>query len=340
MLAARLQAARSSRRNTSAFCRTTEIEALSWRAKSVRALTTCSFTSQTASRMRAPRHLCGAKVCIAREFLSSVPGIRYASARDTPQIESNSKTEFHSIYTRNAFSNFEACHKQSADDRTTECDSAWTGECFAMDTVEDPDDRDLRRRQLAKRLVSHHARTQTIYGFTGFTRHRLATLRKRWGVAPEERHRGPSPKSFSVFFRTPKARSIATTAAVICELMGLTKTVRQAKLSNRTLDLAFGEQLCEVHEALKACFPDVELEFEQVMLLAIGLSSHESIDLTTCTKCGIALLADQLSLRRRTCASCHRPAAPASSVNSRENEQSNLPAELNERSDSNGLPAE
>lgn len=208
-----------------------------------------------------------------------------------------------------------------------------------MDTVEDPDDRDLRRRQLAKRLVSHHARTQTIYGFTGFTRHRLATLRKRWGVTPEERHRGPSPKSFSVFFRTPKARSIATTAAVICELMGLTKAARQAKLFSRTLDLSFGEQLCEVHEALKACFPDVELEFEQVMLLAIGLSQHESIDLTTCTRCGIALLSDQLSLRRRTCASCHRPAAPAFSKNTRENEQAGVRSELKERPDGSGLLA-
>jgi hypothetical protein len=48
-----------------------------------------------------------------------------------------------------------------------------------------------------------------------------------------------------------------------------------------------------------------------VMLLAIGLSMHESIALTTCVRCGIAMLADQLSLRRRTCGSCHRPAAPA-----------------------------
>ena len=66
-----------------------------------------------------------------------------------------------------------------------------------------------------------------------------------------------------------------------------------------------------MHEALQACFPDVKLEFEQVMLLAIGLSRQEPIDLTTCIRCGIAVLADQLSLRRRTCASCHRPTAPA-----------------------------
>lgn len=180
-----------------------------------------------------------------------------------------------------------------------------------MDTSEDPDDRDLRRWRLAKRLVSHHARTQTIYAFTGYSRHRLATLRRRWQVAAEDRHRGPSPTSFSVFFRSPRARNVATAAAVICKLLGATRPAPGARMSQRIVDLDFGEQVCEVHEALQACFPDVELEFEQVMLLAVGLSRHESIDLTNCTKCGIAVLADQFSIRRRTCSSCHRPPAPA-----------------------------
>jgi hypothetical protein len=180
-----------------------------------------------------------------------------------------------------------------------------------MDISEDPDERDLRRRQLAKRLVSHHARTQTIYQFTGFSRHQLATLRRRWQVSSEERHRGPSPTSFSVFFQSPRARNVATAAAVICRLLGATKPELGSRMSRKIADLEFGEQICEVHEALQACFPEIDLEFEQVMLLAIGLSRQESIALTTCVRCGIAVLADQLSLRRRTCSACHRPTAPA-----------------------------
>jgi hypothetical protein len=180
-----------------------------------------------------------------------------------------------------------------------------------MDTPEDPDDRDLRRRQLAKRLVSHHARTQTIYAFTGYTRHRLATMRRRWGVSPEERHRGPSPTSFSVFFRSPRARNVATAAAVICKLLGATRPAPDTRITRRSVDLDFGEQVCEVHEALQACFPEVALEFEQVMLLAIGLSQHGPIHLTSCVRCGIAVLAEQIALRRRTCAACHRPTSPA-----------------------------
>jgi hypothetical protein len=107
---------------------------------------------------------------------------------------------------------------------------------------------------------------------------------------------------------------VATAAAVICKLLGVTRPNVDAKISKRALDLDFGEQLCEVHEALQACFPDADLEFEHVMLLAIGLSKHELIDLTSCVRCGIAFLSDQLSLRRRTCTTCHRPTEPAISV--------------------------
>jgi len=209
-----------------------------------------------------------------------------------------------------------------------------------VDTVEDPDDRDLRRRQLAKRLVSHHARTQTIYAFTGYTRHRLATLRKRWGVPLEDRHRGPSPTSFSVFFRSPRARNVATVAAVICRLLGATRPTVESPPSRRSLDLRFGEQLCEVHEALSACFPDIELEFEQVMLLAIGLSRHGFIDLTTCVKCGIAVLADQLSLRRRTCTSCHRPTDPAVGTTTDEAKQNFIEVKSRESSNRDSLGAD
>src|ERR1700730_5380104 len=71
-----------------------------------------------------------------------------------------------------------------------------------MQGMADPDDRDLRRLQLTKRLVGHQARPQTIYRLTGYTRHRLATLRRRWRVSQGSRHRGPAPTSYSAFFHS------------------------------------------------------------------------------------------------------------------------------------------
>jgi hypothetical protein len=165
----------------------------------------------------------------------------------------------------------------------------------------------LRRLQLAKRLVLHRARTSTIYDLTGFSRHRQATLRKRWRIPEDARLRGPSPTSFSVFFHSPKARSEAASAAVISRVF----EARWAPPGSRTpedfADLQSGERLCEVYEAFHACFPTTEFEFEQVALLVMGLTQDEAIQLCSCTNCNVAILVDPFAVRRHLCVHCQHP---------------------------------
>ena len=148
------------------------------------------------------------------------------------------------------------------------CVPAWlTDGSIDVSTTDDPDDRDLRRRLLARRLISHQARTQTVTYFTDCSRNQLETLRRRWGVATNERHRGPSPTSFAEFFRNARTLQAATAAAILFNLLD---TRRRPGLppSPGTTKLATGEQICYVYEALQACFPHVELEFEHMVLLA------------------------------------------------------------------------
>lgn len=173
--------------------------------------------------------------------------------------------------------------------------------------TEDPADRDLRRLQLTKRLVSHQARTQTIYRLTGYTRHRLATLRRRWRVSADSRHRGPAPTSYAIFFRSPTIRSEAASAAAICGLFGGIST-RSDRAMGDVVDLDSAERLCEMYEAFHACFPGSELEFDQLVLLAIGMSKREAIYLGSCTHCTGALLIDRFTAHRRMCMLCQRRA--------------------------------
>jgi hypothetical protein len=49
--------------------------------------------------------------------------------------------------------------------------------------MEDRIGRELRRNQLATRMVSHKAHTQTICDYTGLARERIKTLRRDWPVA-------------------------------------------------------------------------------------------------------------------------------------------------------------
>jgi hypothetical protein len=177
--------------------------------------------------------------------------------------------------------------------------------------LDDFGDRDLRRLHLTKRLVIHSARTETIYRLTGYTRHRLTTLRRRWRESYGARHRGPAPTSFAVFFRSARARSEAASAAAICRVFDVISAPRSGRAQRDFADLDSGERLCEVYEAFHACFPDAHLEFEQLLLLAVGLTRGDVVELTTCANCQCAILIDILGRRRRMCSICQRLAKAA-----------------------------
>lgn len=166
-------------------------------------------------------------------------------------------------------------------------------------------DRELRRRQLAQRLTVHQARTQTIFILTDLSRHQLATMRQRWHIPQEMRHRGPPPTSYSVFRTTLRMREEAAVLAVLWKVLG-DMCVRKSDAHDRTFSVELGERLCEVFEAYLACFRDSELEFEHLVLLMRGLDEGDAIALSTCDKCSAVVLVDLLGTRRRLCSHCQQ----------------------------------
>lgn len=170
-------------------------------------------------------------------------------------------------------------------------------------------DRELRRRQLAKRLLTHHARTQTIFRLTGLSRHQLATLRERWRVTADMRHRGPPPNSFSAFFANQRMRDESAALAVFWRILG---RVESDESSEQMTMVEMGERICDVIEAFIACFPATALELEHVTLLARGIEEVNAIALATCANCEAMILADLLGTRRRLCSHCQRSEAAGS----------------------------
>jgi hypothetical protein len=171
--------------------------------------------------------------------------------------------------------------------------------------TKEPVDRELRRRQLAKRLVVHQARTQTIFALTGLSKHQLATLRQRWRVTQEMRRRGPPPRSFAVFWSTLRLRSEAAALAVFWRTLG---NFVPTKVGNHTriASVEFGERLCDVFETYLACFPKSELELEHLALLARGLDQGDAIAISNCTNCEAVILSDLLGTRRHLCSHCQQ----------------------------------
>lgn len=170
--------------------------------------------------------------------------------------------------------------------------------------IREPVDRELRRRQLAQRLVAHEARTQTVFQLTGLSRHQQATLRQRWRVPQVIRHRGPPPTSFATFRANALIREEAAALAVLCKCAGIALASSRSQPMAAALDV--GEFLCDAFEMYVACLVQSEFEFEHVALLARGLEEGGTIAPSNCGNCGAVILLDLLETRRLRCLHCQQ----------------------------------
>ena len=167
-------------------------------------------------------------------------------------------------------------------------------------------DRELRRRQLAKRLTAHQARTQTICAMTTLTRHQLTTLRQRWKVPQKERYRGPAPRSFNMFTKTLRGQAEGAALYVLCRVLGALSGAKPSRKDTLFDSVEAGERLCDVVEVCRLCFPQLQADFEQIQTLALGVAAGERIAMVNCTNCSALIVVERLSTRRRLCAHCRR----------------------------------
>ena len=158
--------------------------------------------------------------------------------------------------------------------------------------------RELRSFDLARRLIFHEVRTQTITKFTGLSRNRLETLRRRLMVSEDVRHRGPPPRSLDLFLRTSHGR---TEAAALAALFPLFK--RPASLKPST-SLDDGEQACDIYDAYLAYYPQSNVRFEELMLLKKSLAKGDLVDLRLCRICKGLIMNNRYDRRRDTCSHC------------------------------------
>lgn len=171
-------------------------------------------------------------------------------------------------------------------------------------------DQELRRRQLAQRLVAHQARTHTVFRLTGLSRHQLATMRRRWQVTAEMRRRGPLPKSFAAFLSTQRTRDEAAVMALLWRLFA--NVAATSRSNGRTGRVEIGECLCDVFEAHIACFPAYTLELDHLVLLSRSVDEAAALALARCANCEAVILADLLGPRRRRCCRCqHAETVPS-----------------------------
>jgi hypothetical protein len=164
-----------------------------------------------------------------------------------------------------------------------------------------------RRIELGLRLLAHGARPQTASNWSGLTQDRLVTLKRRWMPDASSGLRGPPPTSFQPFFRSLLR---AQHAAIFASLhRAVAQPTEDAMPSGKiATSLDDGERLCEAFEICKEWQPDSNLEFDQAVLLARGITRNEEVELTCCSTCRCALLVDRLAVLEDKCDRCRRQA--------------------------------
>jgi len=174
-------------------------------------------------------------------------------------------------------------------------------------TLQSPHDvllQEHRRAELARRLISHGVRTKIITRLTDLTRNRLSTVRRRLGVADEERSRGPTRYSLKRMLKNPRTQAEGAVLVTLCSIFEIPIQPNRPALPE-FVSLNFGERLCEAYEAFREISPETALELEHLILIRRGLSvnpDNAQVQLANCRACKCLVLRERSG--RRECWHC------------------------------------
>ena len=177
-----------------------------------------------------------------------------------------------------------------------------------MRVSEDRYARDLRRLNLARRLLKYQTRTQSICDWTGMTDARIRTLYRSYDPADviAQRHRGPSPTATRTFIRSPILRCEASSIAGLGCLLGVIPRKPIPDARHKLPGIETGERLCDVFELYRRIVPGSHFTMDQFILLTLALSEGVDLQLAQCTHCHGALLVDQMAADNSMCWWCRQ----------------------------------
>jgi hypothetical protein len=101
-------------------------------------------------------------------------------------------------------------------------------------------------------------------------------------------------------------RHHAALFASLGQIIGAISSERGKRAAKKLPSLENGELLCEAFELFKEWEPATKLEFEQIVLLTVGVVEEEAVALSHCVGCNGAILIDRMGPRRPTCSYCRR----------------------------------
>jgi hypothetical protein len=193
-----------------------------------------------------------------------------------------------------------------------------------MRVSEDRYTRDLRRIQLAHRLIRHEVRTYWIRAFTHLTEGRIRNLLRSYGLATDgvRRHRGSPPRLYTPYM-IPAKHSEASALAGIALTWHLVPAEPVHNAWRTLPSLEFGERLCDAFELFRLMVPGSTLNLDRFILLVMALAERQ-LTVGHCGHCRALILLDPEGVKRRLCVWCERQPSDSAAA-SADSEAESLP---------------
>jgi hypothetical protein len=166
--------------------------------------------------------------------------------------------------------------------------------------------RDLRRLQLAWRLLQLDARTATVRRWTNLSMYRVRALYRTYARSGKCKPRlhGSSPRTIGFFWRSARLRSEAAVLAGFFRIFGALPGYTATDASDWAPSLGAGELLCRALEQFQALVPDSPITIEYAILLWSLLIRGAEVSIACCERCHVLILIDRLAVGRRLCGFC------------------------------------
>ncbi|MBS0377229.1 MAG: hypothetical protein JSS29_01985 [Proteobacteria bacterium] len=164
--------------------------------------------------------------------------------------------------------------------------------------------RDIRRYQLAWRMIQHGVRNRAVHLWTGLSMYGIRALYKDYamaaGAAPPPR--GSLPSSVAYFWGTFQTRTETALLAGLLEYFEVVPT--DGSGVDALPGLARGERLCRAYEEFKTAWPAAQSTLEHAMVLLEELVRGQEMEAEVCGSCSSLLVRDRLSREAAHCAYC------------------------------------
>jgi hypothetical protein len=168
--------------------------------------------------------------------------------------------------------------------------------------------RDMRRYQLAWRMIQHGVRNRVVHLWTGLSMYGIRALYKDYAMAAGASPpvRGSMPSSVGYFWTSFQVR---TETALLAGLLDYFEVIPRDGLSVESLPgLTRGEQLCRAYEEFKAAWPKAQSTLEHAIVLLEELVRGQEMQVEVCGGCASLLVRDRLSRDVAYCAYCLKEA--------------------------------